>query len=102
MSSKVTKEELIAKAQKPAEDAMFQVPLAFIHNMQLVGHQLKTLRGPKRPFHLEEKEPEACPICESDLCRCCPDCKDPDCHCDQLSEDRIKMISEFVSEDLIQ
>jgi hypothetical protein len=110
---------------KPAADAMFQVPLAFIDNMMLRGEDLGVLkkgtglpgarrvsrRGwlpprqpkwPKREGPSEGTELEVCPICESDFCRCCPDCRLPDCRCEEIKEDRIRMISEFVNEDLIK
>jgi hypothetical protein len=81
----------------PTPDAPFKVVMGFLANMQLVGHGLGVIRKGRRG---ESKEEERCPVCESQLCRCCPDCEQPECRCEEDAADRIKMISDFIPEDL--
>jgi len=49
--------------------------------------------GPK-----ESVDSGACPLCEERHCRCCPDCKRPVCECEDIANDRVKMISDFIDE----
>jgi len=81
----------------PTRDAPFKVLMGFLSNMQLVGHNQGVIRN-KRAW--EDIESDQCPVCESELCRCCPDCKQIECVCEQNAVDRIEMLSDFIPEDL--
>ncbi len=78
----------------PSPDAPFLVLMGFITNMQLVSHGLGVVR--KKGW--EDAHDDRCPICESELCRCCSDCEQVKCVCEKNAADRIKMISDFVPE----
>lgn len=74
-----------------APDAPFSVVMGFLSNMQLVGLGLGVRRG-------EDTEKNVCPVCESEMCRCCPECKRHKCVCEQIAADRIKLMAEFLED----
>jgi hypothetical protein len=91
------KQMAFPKGQPANPAAPFMVLMGFLTNMQLRGLGQGVIRTGRR---FEGKENEACPVCESELCRCCPDCEQPECKCEEDAADRIKMISDFIPEDL--
>lgn len=71
-----------------------------------VGPTADTERGPIVPGPTmpkgtppsTESVERNCMVCESNPCRCCPDCKSFPCVCEDIEDERIKMISEFFGE----
>jgi len=52
----------------------------------------------ERAKRLKSGKIKSCPVCESLLCRCCPDCHQPKCACEEILNRRVKNIADFVPE----
>jgi hypothetical protein len=86
---------------RAAPDAPFSVVMGFLANMQLVGLGLGVQRGSGGPGGRgprEDAEKDVCPVCESEMCRCCPKCKRHKCVCEQIASNRIKLMAEFLED----
>jgi len=46
----------------------------------------------------DSSKSNACPVCESTLCRCCPDCHQPTCICDDIQDRRVENIADFITD----